>query len=256
MVAVFVHGVPETPEVWDPIVSLLHRTDVLALRLPGFGEAAPKGFGATKEEYTAWLIDELGAIGEPVDAVGHDWGGGFVLRVACTRPDLVRCWVSDVAGILDPAYVWHDLAQIWQTPGAGEQYFAETSALDPAVMIQAYARLGITPAAARAFVEAADVEMARCILALYRSATQPRLAEWLAVAPAAKARPGLVVAPSDDPYTGGPMSAVGMAPLLGAQARVLDGLGHWWMLQDPRRGADVLEAFWAEVDQLGTIPNR
>jgi hypothetical protein len=25
----------------------------------------------------------------------------------------------------------------------------------------------------------------------------------------------------------------------------LDGLGHWWMLQDPERGARMLEAFWA-----------
>jgi len=24
----------------------------------------------------------------------------------------------------------------------------------------------------------------------------------------------------------------------------LDGLGHWWMLQDPGRGARVLEGFW------------
>lgn len=29
---------------------------------------------------------------------------------------------------------------------------------------------------------------------------------------------------------------------------VLDGLGRWWMLQDPKRGAAVLNQFFNEVD--------
>ena len=121
MPAVLVHGNPETPALWDPLRSFLTRRDVIAVHLPGFGRPTPARFGATKEEYVAWLVAELEAIGEPVDLVGHDWGGGFVLRVASTRPDLISSWVSDVLGLLDPDYVWHDFAQIWQTPGAGEQ---------------------------------------------------------------------------------------------------------------------------------------
>lgn len=35
MPAVFAHGVPEVPAVWDPLLSRLSRTDVVALRLPG-----------------------------------------------------------------------------------------------------------------------------------------------------------------------------------------------------------------------------
>jgi len=37
MPAVFVHGVPETPAVWDRLRVELHRDDVIALQLPGFG---------------------------------------------------------------------------------------------------------------------------------------------------------------------------------------------------------------------------
>jgi pimeloyl-ACP methyl ester carboxylesterase len=88
--------------------------------------------------------------------VGHDWGGGHVANVAMTRPDLLRSWCSDVLGIFEPDYVWHDLAQVWQTPGAGE-----------------------------AAVEA--------VLA------------------------------------------------------VLDGLGHWWMVQEPARGAVALTDFWSSL---------
>ena len=92
MPAVLVHGVPETPSVWEPLCSRLDRSDVVMPQLPGFGCPRPAGFGATKEDYVAWLIGELELLKAdgPIDLVGHDWGGLFVLRVACTRPDLLR----------------------------------------------------------------------------------------------------------------------------------------------------------------------
>ncbi|MFJ9213363.1 hypothetical protein [Streptomyces sp. NPDC102264] len=34
---------------------------------------------------------------------------------------------------------------------------------------------------------------------------------------------------------------------LGAQLTELGGLTHYWMLQDPERGADVLRRFWASL---------
>ncbi|MGH3552103.1 MAG: alpha/beta hydrolase, partial [Mycobacterium sp.] len=30
----------------------------------------------------------------------------------------------------------------------------------------------------------------------------------------------------------------------GARTEVLDDLGHWWMVQDPARGATALAWFW------------
>jgi hypothetical protein len=45
-----------------------------------------------------------------------------------TRPDLLRTWVSDVPGVFDADYVWHDLAQQWQRPGEGEQVIAAIAA--------------------------------------------------------------------------------------------------------------------------------
>ena len=33
----------------------------------------------------------------------------------------------------------------------------------------------------------------------------------------------------------------------GAKTVALDGLGHWWMLQDPARAATVLREFWATL---------
>lgn len=91
MPVVFVHGVPETPAVWDPLRSKLTRDDVVTPQFPGFGCTRPDGFGATQEDYVSWLVAELESPqgGEPVDLVGHDWGGGLSVRLVSTRPDLV-----------------------------------------------------------------------------------------------------------------------------------------------------------------------
>ena len=53
MTAVFVHGVPETPAIWDGLLAALDRPDTVALSLPGFDSARPGGFAATMDEYAA-----------------------------------------------------------------------------------------------------------------------------------------------------------------------------------------------------------
>ena len=89
-----------------------------------------------------------------------------------------------------------------------------------------------------------DETMAASILSLYRSAVDVGK-EW---GPEFRdiPRPGLVVIPSEDPF----LSADGAraaAREAGAKAVGLEGLGHWWMLQDPQRGARALEDFWASA---------
>ena len=247
MTAVLVHGNPETPAIWRPLLGHLQRRDVLTPQLPGFGVPTPQGFGATKEEYTEWLIAELEAIGEPVDLVGHDWGGGFVARVACTRPELLRSWVCDVTGVFHPDYTWHDFAQIWQTPGAGEQFVADNLATPVQDRVDLFASLGIPPETGRELIEASDETMGRCILALYRSATQPAMIEWGRTAEAAASRPGMALINHDDPFVKDHAFGREMAKRMGARVEEMDGLGHWWMLQDPARGAAVLESFWADI---------
>src|ERR1019366_1062222 len=123
--ALFVHGNPETSAVWGPLLGALGRDDVVCLSPPGFGAPLPRGFEPTMTGYRDWLIARLEAFRQPVDLVGHDWGGGHVFNVAMTRPDLIRSWVSDALGLFDPRYEWHPLARIWRTPGDGEQLVAD-----------------------------------------------------------------------------------------------------------------------------------
>jgi pimeloyl-ACP methyl ester carboxylesterase len=119
MAVVFVSGNPESSAIWDPLIAEVNPDDVLRLSPPGFGAPVPEGFSCTVEGYHSWLIAELERLDEPADLVGHDVGGSTVLTVAMVRPDLLSTWVSDSAGVFDAEYVWHDLAQTWQTPGAG-----------------------------------------------------------------------------------------------------------------------------------------
>jgi pimeloyl-ACP methyl ester carboxylesterase len=250
MTAVFVHGNPETPVIWEPLLAALDRTDVVCPQLPGFGCASPAGFGATKEEYASWLTSELEAIVAttgPVDLVGHDWGGGIAMRVIAVRPDLVRSWACDVLGLFHPDYVWHDFAQIWQTPEAGEEYFATTMAMPTEDRVALYESIGIPRATGEQLVAAADEEMSRCILALYRSATQPAMALWGAELAPASSRPGLAIVAPLDPFVRSHDLGVEVAGSLGARVHEMEGQGHWWMLGDPAAGAVALAEFWAAL---------
>jgi pimeloyl-ACP methyl ester carboxylesterase len=251
MTVVLVHGNPEYDAVWGPLVDALSRrgvTDVNRLSPPGFGARVPDGFGATVTEYRDWLTGELERFNAPVDLVGHDWGGGHVTNVATSRPDLLRSWASDVLGTYDPEYVWHELAQVWQRPGDGEALVATMMSGTVSERAARYVPLGMTQEVAERVAAGHGDEMGRCILALYRSAAQPVLTELGRDLPKAAARPGLAINATEDHYVGSGEMVRRSAARAGAAVEVLDGLGHWWMVQDPDRGADALVRFWAAVE--------
>ncbi|GAA4776307.1 alpha/beta fold hydrolase [Actinomycetospora chlora] len=256
MTVVLVHGNPETPAVWDPLVDALDRRGihgVVRLAPPGFGAPLPDGFPATAEAYRDWLVDELEPIvarDGPVDLVGHDLDGSHTVRVAMARPDLLRSWVSDTLGAFAPDYVWHELAQRWQTPGTGEADVAERFGpdRDVAAVEAVLVGRGMPAAVARDVVAGQvagqDEAMGRAILAHYRSVVQPVMADAGADLPAAAARPGLAIVATADRVVGSEAQRRGAAARAGARVAVLEGLGHWWMAQDPEAAAGVLLDFW------------
>ena len=247
MTIVLVHGVPETEAIWDDFRAHLGSHEVITLSPPGFGAPVPDGFGATSDDYVAWLTAELQWIDGPIDLLGHDWGGGHVFRAVSAHPELVRSWATDLAGCLDPDYVWHDNARTWQTAGSGEALIARRLAMPRADLASGYVTRGMSEPAAARCVAAFDEMMGRCILALYRSAAQPKMAEWGADATGVRSRPGLVIIPTADPYTGGEALARRTAERANARVALLTGLGHWWVCEDPQRGAAAYTSFIASV---------
>jgi hypothetical protein len=90
--------------------------------------------------------------------------------------------------------------------------------------------------------------MGRAILLLYRSAAQPAIAEAGRELEKAAARPGLSLLATEDHYVGSDEIRRRAAERAGAHTEVLEGLGHWWMVQDPSRGAAALTHFWDSLD--------
>ena len=253
MTIAFVHGNPETDAIWWPLVERLGRdelalrNDIVLLSPPGFGAPLPDDFAATHGDYRNWLEAELEQFAEPVDLVGHDWGGGHVINLVMHRPELVRSWVSDVLGIFDADYVWHDLAQAWSTPGDGEELIAAMLSGSADDRAARNAELGMPPEVAAAVAAGQDDAMGRAILALYRSAVQPVVAELGRGLEKAAARPGLAILAAADTFVGTDEMRRRSARRAGAHVEVLDGLGHWWMLEDPERAALALTRFWGAL---------
>src|SRR6267154_1653781 len=240
MTIVLVHGNPETEAIWDDLVPHLRNDDVVRLSPPGFGCAIPSGFDCSSDAYRDWLAVELEKLAHPIDLVGHDWGGGHVIRIAMDSPGLIRSWTCDILGAFDPDYVWHDLAQVWQTPEVGEQAIDQMKSMSAEAKVDRYVSLGMTSAIAQKVVAGSNADLGKAILALYRSAAQPvmrHLGEGLA---RAAARPGLALIATEDFYCGGERLARPSAERAGAKVAVLAGAGHWWMCQRPKQGADAI----------------
>lgn len=250
MPIVLVHGVPETDAIWDPLAERLsadHGRDVIRLTPPGFGAPVPSDFEPVRESYVEWLADEVRSMSGDVDLVGHDWGAGHVFGLVTTQPDLVRSWAADVAGLFHPDYEWHDMAQLWRTPGVGEDTIAGMMSASVDDKVALFESLGMPADIGRKVAVANDETMGRCILALYRSAGPKDLAEiWEPLPETAANVPGLVIVPTADPYVDAEYSYE-VADRAEAQTAPLEGLGHWWMLEDPDQAAEALDGFWSDL---------
>ncbi len=241
MPAVFVHGVPDTAALWDRLIPMLSRADVIALTLPGFGTQLPPDWRGTKEEYAGWLVTELERIGEPVDLVAHDWGAILAQRVASIRPDLVRTLACG-SGPLDREYEWHPMAQLWQTTEVGEQIMAALGSTPAVDLAAGFVAGGSPPELATMQAEHLDDRMAQCILALYRSAVTVG-EEWQDQVAAMPRRPAVVFHGADDPHVPANI-AEHLAARLDAALVMYHDCSHWWPWARAAETAETLTELW------------
>jgi pimeloyl-ACP methyl ester carboxylesterase len=243
MTAVFVHGVPETSVIWDPLIAALSLDDAVSLQLPGFGCDLPDGFDRTMNGYADWLVAELAAIDAPIDLVTHDWGALLGMRVMAEHPGRARSWVTDM-GDLNDQFEWHDTARTWQTPGEGEAFmdgFVGASDADRAALL---VELGVAEPTASLLSAQIDKTMGDSILALYRSAVDIGK-EWGPGLDAITAPTLIIEAVEDDFRNEGAIAR--FVERVGASSARLDGQGHWWMVGDPEASAAAIAEFWAAL---------
>lgn len=241
-----IHGVPDSPAIWRPVVTALGEGAgrVHTPNLPGFARKAPEGFTATKDEYAAWLIGEievLHAQGGPIDIVGHDWGALLTLRAACLRPDLIRTWTVSNA-VIDPDYRGHTIARLWNTPLVGEIMVA---LVREKPLRKALIEAGLPEdVAADEAAQWGAGHIRKNVLRLYRSANGLRFSgPWvddLANLPAK----GLVIWGENDPYVDLSV-AKRFCDARGVPLQVIEGAGHWAIAERGEEVAALLAAHWA-----------
>lgn len=242
-IKLFLHGVPDTPSMWDPLIAELGlgADQYRAPAMPGFVAPAPSGFGSTKEDYVDWYISEIEPVvsnNGPVDLIGHDWGAIITVRVASLRPDLVRTWC--VANALPhPDYKWHSMARMWQTPVLGELITAVTRKEQ---LCKALHASGIPADLASKEASHWSPHMKKSILRLYRSAKTAGADWW----PEVKNLPkrGLVFWGVDDPYV--PVEiADKFCAETGARLLKQENTGHWSIIERADVLAAALKQHWA-----------
>ena len=240
---IFVSGVPDTPVLWEPVVSELglKPREWRAPALPGFGAPASADFACTKDAYTDWLIGEIGKVEGPVHLVGHDWGALLVLRAACLAPEKVASWCVANA-VIDPEYRGHQTARIWATPVLGE--LSMLAIRNRRRLEKALVEGGMPAALARQEVPHINKAMRQSILKLYRSADGLRFqGAWvddLAKLP----RRGQVFWGETDAFV---QLAVAerFARRWDVPLHVERGAGHWACNERAQQLAGVLRAHWA-----------
>ena len=164
---VWVHGVPDSGELWTPF---LDAAGGIAPDLPGFGRSGKRAdFPYSIEGYADFFgafVDHLGL--ERIRLVVHDWGA-VALAWAQRHPERVeRLVIVDAVPFVD-GYRWHRAARLWRTRGLGEAAMGATTGL--------IARLGGLPRErVKPVMRHFDHGTQRAILRLYRSAPPEALA--------------------------------------------------------------------------------
>jgi pimeloyl-ACP methyl ester carboxylesterase len=239
----FVHGVPDTAILWDPLINALGLEPGVyrALSLPGFGNPVLKGFSRTKDAYAGWLVKQMEAAGEPVHLVGHDWGALLVLRAASMRPELVSSWCVTNA-LIDKEYSGHRTARMWATPILGELVMLgmrNKARLEPSLV-----EGGMPASLAKTEVPHIDKTMRQSILKLYRSALglsfRGAWVDDLAKLP----KRGQLFWGETDPFVDLSV-AERFSKQWGTPLHVARGAGHWACHERAEEFAGLLAAHWS-----------
>jgi pimeloyl-ACP methyl ester carboxylesterase len=242
---VFVHGNPGSSEDYADL--LAHVSDfarVLAPDMPGYGKAdRPRGFPYTVRGYATHLGGLLEKQGvRRAHLVLHDFGGPWGLAWAAAHPERVASITLLNVGVLR-GYRWHKFARIWRTPILGELFQLTTSRLALKLALNADNPRPLPDAFIERMHRDADWPMKRAVLALYRATGDlGGMGERLAEALEPHHFPALVLWGEGDKYI--PVRyAEEQTEFFDAQVHVLEGCGHWPMIDDPERVRELVVPF-------------
>ena len=119
---VFVHGNPGSCEDWRALMAPVSNfARVIALDMPGFGQADKPDVDYTVELGAAFLGEALKQLGvDRVHLVLHDLGGPWGFTWAASQPRQVASVAMIDTGAVARGFKWHWAARLWRLPLLGE----------------------------------------------------------------------------------------------------------------------------------------
>jgi pimeloyl-ACP methyl ester carboxylesterase len=241
---VFLHGNPDTGDVWDGVVQrMAGRFRCLVPDLPGYGRSrVPDAFDCSLEGWSTWVDEVVRAAhgSSPIDLVVHDFGGLFGIAWAVRHPERVRR-LAILNTMFFPEYRWHFWARVWRTPLLGELSLALNSRRGLALEMRRGSKRLPETYARRAY-DVMTPLMKKTMLRLYRAADPECFALWQPGLDTLLARvPALVLWGDLDQYLA-PALAERFHP---ASVRHFPHNGHWLAVEDPDAVAGSLTDFFA-----------
>jgi pimeloyl-ACP methyl ester carboxylesterase len=235
---VFVHGNPDSSEVWSEVARrLAPEARCIAPDLPNWGKSIAHGrFDcslAHQAAYTEGVVDALGL--DAVHLVVHDIGGAFGLAFATLRPHRIRTLTIFNTSFFRH-YRWHTLGRLWRTPVVGEL-----------IMLVAFRRwfvngmIDAAPLLPREYAERAwagfRCRTRRMVLRYYRAMDFAKvMVGWdERMLAATKSIPKQVIWGMKDPYV-----PAAMAEWFDAPVHRLPESSHWAMMENPDASARLI----------------
>ena len=241
---VFVHGNPGPADDWRDLLARAGELGrAIAPDMPGYGRAdKPKDFRYSVDGYAAYLAALLEHLGiTRAQIVAHDFGGPWALAWAARHPGaLASATLVNTGVVID--YRWHRYARIWRTPVLGEIFMATASRPGFRLLLGGENPRLTRDQLDRIYDASRSWATKRAVLKLYRATPAATLA-----APAAALRPldppALVIWGTQDAYVPREQAERQRQAFPSAQVELLEGHGHWVMLEDPERVASLVIPF-------------
>jgi len=236
---VFLHGVPDTSEVWGGMMSALSGSyQCIAPDLPGFGlTQASRHFEYHLDNLAHFVNQLLLKLNTPekVHLVVHDIGGIVGLAFATQYPDKVKSLtIMDTTFFSD--HKWHALARIWRRPILGDMamhlmgYKQFYSAMKKAAPTQTKQQI-------RSNYDMLTYRNRRMILKFYRTLDSKIFKGWEDnLLLATRKIPTQVIWGEQDSFL-----PVKLASRFGTdKLHILKGVGHWPMLDRESEVATII----------------
>ena len=246
----WLHGNPNSADMWLPIQERLSPRRSIAPDLPGFGRSkAQPGYVERLSRdplgtMVQWLDEVLAEVHPEgqVHLVVHDFGGPYGLAWATRNAPRIAS-ITAIDTIFFSQYRWHFWARIWRSRGLGElSMFGFTEPIFRWEMRRGSPSL--SDEQLRETWRFVTLRMKRMVLDLYRATDPEVFRDWEdELQNLNRSIPSLALWGADDPYI-----APEWAHLLGArEVEIWDDVGHWLPLEAPGRLAQGLEKLWRSI---------